>query len=105
MSAQQRLPWMITPTTAPEPTEVATTSTGVLDTHRRDFMKLPGMGGLLVAASTLGVRRLEAADAPFAPNAEPWEPHAYVRLGDDGIITIMCHRAEMGRGIRTTMPR
>ena len=62
------------------------------------------MGGLLVAASTLGVRRLEAADAPFAPNVEPWEPHVYVRLGDDGIITIMCHRSEMGQGIRTTMP-
>ena len=101
MSAKQRLPWMSTPA---EPVEVTTASAGALDTHRRDFMKLLGMGGLLVAASTLGVRRLEATDAPFAPNAEPWEPHAYVRLGDDGLITIMCHRSEMGQGIRTTMP-
>ncbi len=101
MSAQQRLPWMSAPI---EPVDVTTTSAGALDTHRRAFMKLLGLGGLLVAASTLGVRRLEAADAPFAPNAEPWEPHAYVRLGDDGIITIMCHRSEMGQGIRTTMP-
>lgn len=101
MSAQQRLPWMSAPI---EPVDVTTTSAGALDTHRREFMKLLGLGGLLVAASTLGVRRLEAADAPFAPNAEPWEPHAYVRLGDDGIITIMCHRSEMGQGIRTTMP-
>ena len=101
MSAKQRLPWMTTPT---EPVHVAATETGVLDTHRRDFMKLLGMGGLLVVASTFGARRLESADALFAPNAEPWEPHAYVRLGDDGIITIMCHRSEMGQGIRTTMP-
>jgi isoquinoline 1-oxidoreductase beta subunit len=101
MSAKQRLPWMTTPT---EPIDVPTTSTSALDTHRREFMKLLGMGGLLVAASTLGVRRLEATEAPFPPNAEPWEPHAYVRLGDDGIITILCHRSEMGQGIRTTMP-
>ena len=101
MSAKQRVPWMTTPT---EPVHVATTETGVLDAHRRDFMKLLGMGGLLVVASTFGARRLESADALFAPNAEPWEPHAYVRLGDDGIITIMCHRSEMGQGIRTTMP-
>ena len=101
MSAKPRLPWMSTPA---EPVDVAATETGVLDTQRRDFMKLLGMGGLLVAASTLGVRRLDAADAPFAPNAEPWEPHAYVRLEDDGIITILCHRSEMGQGIRTTMP-
>jgi elongation factor G len=32
----------------------------------RRVVKLLGMGGLLVAASTLGVRRLEATDAPFA---------------------------------------
>lgn len=104
MSAQQRLPWLTSPAEPPEPVNVTSTSPGVLETHRRDFMKLLGMGGLLVAASTLGVRRLEAADGLFAPNAEPWEPHAYVRLGDDGLITILCHRSEMGQGIRTTMP-
>lgn len=101
MSAKQRLPWMTAPT---EAVHVAATETGVLDAHRRDFLKLLGMGGLVVVASTLGARRLESADARFALDAEPWEPHAYVRLGDDGIITIMCHRSEMGQGIRTTMP-
>ncbi len=101
MSAKNRLPWMPTPA---EPTATESSAAGMLDTHRRDFMKLMGMGGLLVAASALGVRRLNAADGSFAPDAEAWEPHAYVRLGDDGIITIICHRSEMGQGIRTTMP-
>ena len=104
MSSTQRLPWMTAPTAPAEPADAPATTAGSLDTHRRDFVKLLGMGGLLVAASTLGVRRLEATDAPFAPNAEPFEPHAFVRLGDDGIITILCHRSEMGQGIRTTMP-
>ncbi len=101
MSAKQRLPWMSAHT---EPTQLDAPASGALETPRRDFVKLMGLGGLLVVASTLGVRRLDAADSPMAPNAEPWEPHAYVRLGDDGIMTIVCHRSEMGQGIRTTMP-
>ena len=104
MSARQRLPWMGAQADAPDVHAPESTPMGMLESHRRDFMKLLGMGGLLIAASTLGVRRLEATGSLFAPNAEPWEPHAYVRLGDDGIITIMCHRSEMGQGIRTTMP-
>ena len=27
-----------------------------------------------------------------------------MRVGEDGIVTITCHRSEMGQGIRTTMP-
>ena len=42
--------------------------------------------------------------APARTDAEPWSPHAYVRVADDGIVTIVCHRSEMGQGIRTTMP-
>ena len=43
--------------------------------------------------------------APGTPGAaEPWEAHAYVRIAEDGIVTITCHRSEMGQGIRTTMP-
>ena len=42
-------------------------------------------------------RRTSTADAP-------WAPHVYVRVGEDGIVTIICHRSEMGQGIRTTMP-
>ena len=73
------------------------------DPARRDFLKLLSLGGLVLAASAAGVRRLEAAGYAHAPNAEPWEPHVYVRIDDDGIVTITCHRSEMGQGIRTTM--
>lgn len=110
MSARTRLPWLAVPTAseAPAPRDAAivgeapTATTS--DPNRRDILKLLGMGGLLIAAGSVGVRRLEAAESAFAPGAEPWEPHAYVRLGDDGTVTLMCHRSEMGQGIRTTMP-
>ena len=114
MSAHNALPWMsahlahngLPPAELTTDAVVTTglTSSAIVETHRRDFVKLLGMGGLLVVASTFGVRRLEAADQKFTPNAEPWEPHAYVRIGEDGMVTIICHRSEMGQGIRTTMP-
>ena len=97
MSARKFLPWMSASIAPPA-------SSTVSDTQRRDFVKLLGVGGLVLAASTLGVRRLDAADGVFAPTAAPWEPHVYVRIGDDGMVTILCHRSEMGQGIRTTMP-
>jgi isoquinoline 1-oxidoreductase subunit beta len=106
MSARRSLPWLTLPT-APDTARHDTPALDALansEPHRREFLKLVSMGGLLIAASSLGVRRLEAANGLAASGAEPWEPHAYIRLSDDGIVTIICHRSEMGQGIRTTMP-
>jgi isoquinoline 1-oxidoreductase subunit beta len=112
VSTRKSLPWLSTPATTPATTPSAASSASARDCttettsdpSRRDIVKLLGLGGLVFAASTLGVRRLEAAGGLLHPNVEPWEPHAYIRVGDDGIVTLVCHRSEMGQGIRTTMP-
>ena len=62
------------------------------------------MGGLVIAAGPMGIRRLTGAEAFFGGRAEAWSPVVYVAVADDGIVTIICHRSEMGQGIRTTMP-
>ena len=74
------------------------------DPGRRRFVQLLGMGGLVIAVGPDGIRRLNAAERMAATVAEPWSPVAYVMVQDDGIVTIICHRSEMGQGIRTTMP-
>jgi isoquinoline 1-oxidoreductase beta subunit len=74
------------------------------DMERRRFVQMLGMGGLVIAAGPLGIRRLSDAESLVASLAEPFSPHAYVTLHDDGTVTIVCHRSEMGQGIRTTMP-
>jgi isoquinoline 1-oxidoreductase subunit beta len=105
MTARKSLPWLSvnsTPVDTNANATVAAVTTPSPD--RRDFVKLLGLGGLVFTASALGVRRLEASTSGIAPSAEPWEPHAYIRIGEDGIVTIICHRSEMGQGIRTTMP-
>ncbi|MDH4351584.1 MAG: molybdopterin-dependent oxidoreductase, partial [Gemmatimonadota bacterium] len=69
---------------------------------RREFLQLLGAGSLVIVVGPEGVRRLDAAARPLA--AEPWSPAVYVSVAEDGVVTLICHRSEMGQGIRTTMP-
>ena len=75
---------------------------------RREFLRrLQAMGGLLLVADGLSIAR--AADAPKY-GAEGMEhgtidnPLVFVAVGDDGWVTIVVHRSEMGQGVRTGMP-
>jgi isoquinoline 1-oxidoreductase beta subunit len=80
------------------PATPADTATGL---DRRRFLQLAGAGGLVIAIGPGGIRRLDAAETSAA---SPWEAVAYVTLHPDGTVAIVCHRSEMGQGIRTTMP-
>lgn len=93
MSAPSFLPWG-TP---------ADPSPSTIDEGRRGLVKLLGLGGLVFMAGPRGLMRLDTL-AGDALAADPWDAHVYVRLADDGTVTITCHRSEMGQGIRTTMP-
>ncbi|MBV6522595.1 MAG: Membrane-bound aldehyde dehydrogenase [pyrroloquinoline-quinone] [Gemmatimonadaceae bacterium] len=73
------------------------------DMERRRFVQLLGMGGLVFAAGPSGIRRLGRLAETAVP-VDPFSPHAYIALREDGTVTITCHRSEMGQGIRTTMP-
>jgi isoquinoline 1-oxidoreductase beta subunit len=76
-----------------------TTPTGI---DRRDFLQKLAASGIVIAISASGVRRLEAADALFNPSAaNSFEPSVYLSIGDDNIITVICHRSEMGQGAKT----
>jgi isoquinoline 1-oxidoreductase beta subunit len=82
-------------------------STGL---NRRDFLRqLQAMGGLLLVAD--GMRIAKAADAQAPKYGAAGMPHGtvdnplvFVMIGDDGIVTIVVHRSEMGQGVRTGMP-
>jgi len=74
------------------------------DIERRRFVQLLGAGSLVIAAGPLGIRRLDAAESLATSLADPFSPHAYITLHEDGTVTIVCHRSEMGQGVRTTLP-
>jgi isoquinoline 1-oxidoreductase subunit beta len=68
---------------------------------RRDFIKTTAAvsGGLAVGFHLAASPRIaEAAVQSYMPNA-------WVRIGADNSITIMCARSEMGQSVYTTMPQ
>ncbi|GAB4188566.1 MAG: xanthine dehydrogenase family protein molybdopterin-binding subunit [Wenzhouxiangellaceae bacterium] len=78
------------------------TTTSVRTIKRRDFLKTTGLsgGGLVLALHIPGghlLAEMQSAEAAF-------EPSVYLRIATDGTVEIICHRSEMGQGIRTGLP-
>jgi isoquinoline 1-oxidoreductase beta subunit len=72
--------------------------------ERREFVHLLGTGGLVLVVSLSGCRRLSDSlrGAPKVATTSV-TPAAYLRLDDTGTVTVICHRSEMGQGIRTSV--
>jgi isoquinoline 1-oxidoreductase subunit beta len=80
----------------------------IANVSRRRFIQgVSAMGGLVLAAGFSSAAN--AADPPKygrdgMPNGWSDDPLVFVAIGDDGIVSIVCHRSEMGQGVRTGMP-
>jgi isoquinoline 1-oxidoreductase beta subunit len=48
-------------------------------------------------------RRL-APESGSTPNAAPFAPNAWIRLDENGDVTILVHKSEMGQGVWTALP-
>ena len=82
-----------------------------LQPTRREFLAGSAAGGLALAlASTGEVFAQDAKDGPpkygayGMPNGVVEDPLVFVSIAPDGIVSITCHRAEMGQGVRTGVP-
>src|SRR5499425_974102 len=80
----------------------------IANVSRRRFLQgASALGGLVLAAGFPSLAR--AADPPkYGADGMPhgWvdDPLVFVAIGDDGTVSIVCHRSEMGQGVRTGMP-
>src|SRR5436189_1268783 len=70
-----------------------------LDLSRRSFMQ--GAGGLTFAFALSGALLGRAAEAYAAEGAKL---NAWVTIGTDDTITILCPSSEMGQGVLTALP-
>ena len=71
---------------------------------RRDALKgLAGLSGLVLGAYLAPGRAAFAADVNAAAGAV-LEPNLFVSIAEDGAVTIVAHRSEMGQGARTSLP-
>jgi isoquinoline 1-oxidoreductase beta subunit len=76
---------------------------------RRGMLKgLAAGGGLVLAARFLPAGSAWAAEPKVGADAMPHgtvnDPRVFVSIASDGTVSIVCHRAEMGQGVRTGIP-
>ena len=80
----------------------------IANVSRRRFLQgVTAVGGFVLAAGFPSLAR--AADPPkYGADGMPhgWvdDPLVFVAIGEDGTVSIVCHRSEMGQGVRTGMP-
>ena len=70
---------------------------------RRSFLRVSalGGGGLLIG---LYLKPLGFAQAPGAAPPAPLLPSAFIRVGRDGIVTLMAKNPEEGQGVKAMLP-
>lgn len=71
-----------------------------LTLDRRDFVKVGALAG---AGLVIGIR-LPVANARSGRTTVPFTPNAYLRIDPEGAVTIWLGRADMGQGVRTSLP-
>lgn len=71
----------------------------LFNASRRAFLKTSALagGGLLIGFTLPGAARLAEAAGVFKPNA-------YLRIGSNNRITVICGLSEMGQGVHTAIP-
>ncbi len=71
----------------------------LLNASRRDFLKTSVLagGGLLIGFTLPGASSLALAASTFKPNA-------FIRIGSDNRVTVICGLSEMGQGVLTAIP-
>src|SRR5262249_58470087 len=75
--------------------------------RRRFLQGISALGGLVLAVGYPPIARAQQPKkygADGMPHGWVDSPLAFVSIADDGTVTIVCHRSEMGQGIRTGIP-
>ncbi|WP_150048111.1 xanthine dehydrogenase family protein molybdopterin-binding subunit [Methylomonas rhizoryzae] len=85
----------------------------IVNVSRRDFLKNLALSGFVLAAGFPDALLADAAETDselkkYGADAMPhgWvdNPLVFVAIAEDGSVTIICHRSEMGQGVRTSLP-
>ncbi|MDI1232515.1 MAG: xanthine dehydrogenase family protein molybdopterin-binding subunit [Methylobacter sp.] len=85
----------------------------IVNISRRTFLKDLALTGFVLAAGFPALIRADETAMPsekekYGADAMPhgWvdNPLVFVAIAGDGTVTIICHRSEMGQGVRTSLP-
>ncbi|MBI5640881.1 MAG: xanthine dehydrogenase family protein molybdopterin-binding subunit [Nitrospirae bacterium] len=74
----------------------------IINISRRDLLKTGAvLGGGLILGFSLPVPKSALAGPG---KAKSFAPNAFIRIGDDDIVTIIVNKSEMGQGVYTSLP-
>lgn len=83
-------------------------SLSIVNISRRTFLKDLALSGFVLAAGFPVLTLADDEPKKYGADAMPhgWvdNPLVFVAIADDGTVTIVCHRSEMGQGVRTSLP-
>ena len=97
----------------PSSIDETTAELQIVNISRRNFLKHSALTGLVLAAGfptlllgdeTAAPTTTEKYGADAMPHGWVDNPLVFVAIAADGAVTIICHRSEMGQGIRTSLP-
>ncbi|MET0981472.1 MAG: molybdopterin cofactor-binding domain-containing protein, partial [Telluria sp.] len=70
---------------------------------RRRFLGTSAAGALFIAIAP-AAGPASAANAAAPANTAPFTPSVFIRIGRDGIVTLISKQPEIGQGIKTSLP-
>ncbi|MGD8781210.1 MAG: xanthine dehydrogenase family protein molybdopterin-binding subunit [Ignavibacteria bacterium] len=70
--------------------------------NRRDFIKIVGISGTGLCLASFVPSSINAFNTDDDPKI--FSPSVYLRIDEQGIVTVIVHRSEMGQGVRTALP-
>ncbi|GGC66613.1 aldehyde dehydrogenase [Siccirubricoccus deserti] len=84
---------------------MSTSRSGFENVSRRGLLVGAAAGGLVLALRLPGQAQTAAPKfgADGMPNGWRDDPRIFVAIAPDGIVTVTCHRSEMGQGVRTSI--
>ena len=72
------------------------------DLSRRDFMRAGIAAG---AGLTLAIHLPGCSPKVAAVTGPPFVPNAWLKIGTDGVVTVVVDKSEMGQGVMTALPQ
>ncbi|MCP1168304.1 xanthine dehydrogenase family protein molybdopterin-binding subunit [Limimaricola litoreus] len=82
-------------------------NSSIINVSRRGILGGMGAGAFVLAVGLPRPGRAQEEEPDFGRDAMPngWrdDPKIFIAIAEDGIVTVTCHRQEMGQGVRTSI--